>query len=236
MLTSRVCWSSRVPTYGARDWRSPRVRSWTFSPATIVGWNTSNRTSASPVKSRTHGIQNCINHGVLFLVSPFKTKQHFFLWTQATKTVLTKTKSDLGSKNAKVFFFFGGGFTWIFKGWFFNKQHVLWFETNSLEQMVGELAVRLYLIIFFYTHTDSQRVTVSTYYKGPLFTTSCIQMTYMSWFQMDLDTSGSLLAARQARSCIMYINPSSPDKRTNNDGRKTTSQIPCCRFRESIIL
>lgn len=165
-----------------------------------------------------------------------KQNNTFFLWTQATKTVLTKTKSDLGSKNAKVFFFLGGGFTWIFKGWFFNKQHLLWFETNSLEQMVGELAVRLYLIIFFYTHTDSQRVTVSTYYKGPLFTTSCIQMTYMSWFQMDLDTSGSLLAARQARSCIMYINPSSPDKRTNNDGRKTTSQIPCCRFRESIIL
>lgn len=46
--------------------------------------------------------------------------------------------------------------------------------------MVGELAVRLYLIIFFYTHTDSQRVTVSTYYKGPLFTMSSIQMTYIS--------------------------------------------------------
>lgn len=38
-----------------------------------------------------------------------KQNNTFFLWTQATKTMLTKTKSDLGSKNAKVFFFWGGG-------------------------------------------------------------------------------------------------------------------------------
>lgn len=39
----------------------------------------------------------------------------------------------------------------------FNK-HVLWFETNSFKQMVGQLAVNMYLITFFtptLTHSAS---------------------------------------------------------------------------------
>lgn len=152
--------------------------------------------------------------------------------------MLTKTKSDFDKKKMQKHFFgrWGGGENSLesSKAAFQQTRPLVW---DKLLLTDGWTACGEHVFNnIFYTHTDSQRVMVSTYHKGALFTTSCIQMTHMSWFQMDLDASGSLLAARQERSSLVCINPSSPNKRTNSDGRNNTFQIWNCRFEESIIL